>query len=201
MNLLKLFPLILFLISKSAFSAGFHEASFDIMTAGTVYFGVAPVFASSSYDSTVSSSYTGWGYQATAGYDHSFNEMFGLRGYGSYAHTVGNNTANTDTIYETQTSSDIELGGMITFNGWAVGGGIIPRSSTVEYVNGSTSISKDYSGMLKFAKASLDFTSKSGTVGFSVSESYIFGNMGESSEIKVVEWKSLLNIFYLLNLK
>ncbi len=200
-QLMVLFRTLLVLIamlSKPAQAAGFHETSFDLITAGTVYFGVSPIFSSSTFKDSM---FTSWGYQATAGFDHSFMEGFGARGYVSYARTTGNNTANTNTTFEKVSMNDFELGVMGTFSGWALGGGIMPRSSSFDYVNGQTTVSNSYSGMLKFAKASLDFTSQGGRVGFSISESYIFGNVGDTTVLKVTEFRTLLHIFYLLNLK
>jgi hypothetical protein len=194
---------ILFLLAvpKSTMAAGFSDATFDMVALGTVFVGVSPVFSSSTYEASATSRYTSWGYQATAGYDYPLTDFLGARGYASYARTTGSNTANQDTVYESITQSDLEFGLMATATGWAVGGGVISRSAGFDYVNGQSTVSKSYSGLLKFAKASLDFRSQGGSVGFSISESYHFGNVGEDSEIKVAEWKTLFNIFYLLNLK
>jgi hypothetical protein len=201
MKVLFLVSFLISTLSSTTYAAGFHETSFDLVTAGTVYFGISPLFSTGSYDSSTSSSYTSWGYQALVGFDYSFSESFGSRVYASYAHATGNNAANTDTINEKVTTNDFEIGGMLTFDGWAIGGGIMPRASSFDYVNGSTSFSSSYSGMLKFGKASLDFTSKGGKVGFSIAESYIFGDVGDTTIYKVAEWKTSFNVSYLLNLK
>lgn len=204
MKLLGTLICILLMGATPAKAAGFHETTFDLITAGTLYFGASPVYSSSTYEASAASIYTSWGYQLTAGFDHSLNETFGGRGYLSYAHTNGANTANTNTIYEKTSVNDIELGVMGTFNGFALGGGFIRRSMDVDYVNGQTNISNSFSGLLKFAKASLDFTSKEGTMGFSLSESYVFGNISDATDsttLKTTEFKSLFHVFYLLNLK
>lgn len=201
--LTKIIPMILIaqLVPTFSNAAGFSPMDFQMISSGTVFFGVSPIFSASTYQVSNTSRYTSWGYQASGGYDYPLTGTFGVRGYASYGHAEGNNSANTDTTFEKINVNDIEVGGMATFNGWALGGGIISRGASFEYVNGQTSVSDDYSGLLKFAKASLDFTSQGGSVGFSISESYIFGNVGESNQVKVAEWRSLINIFYLLNLK
>jgi hypothetical protein len=163
-----------------------------------VTIGVAPAFSISNYSSAnTTGRYTLWGYQGIIRYTKPFNESFGIRTHLAFSRLTGDNNSNAGTVSEGLKYSDIEAGVLGMFSGFlGVGGGLIHRWASFEYMNGQTLIPHDYSGFLKFAKVSADFISNGGSLGASVSESYIFGTF---SDLKVAEFRTTITLFLLFN--